>query len=361
MNSLPEPKRHDLSLAEAISLLAWGRMFSTNDFLIADGYSENCKSLSKERERLRLLEERFSELHLKSAVAPHESITPADDSPLENGDAWRTNHIFDKAIAGKDTENAEIFNYMNALRAIYGNIENIEEIASLWQECNKAVQRYEAAVRAAETLIPQMEGLEGGKRYGSSNFLSGNLTRATHHLWDAIAGKAVVMYAKPHRDASVWEEVPATWFWGDSKPECYLESACVQRSNSSNSAPGETKCWFDVRFIRPEIDTLYKQLTEGLIQGPGTKSPEKIVDGLNPSRRGGRPPKYDWDAFWVEVVRIAAMEDLPQRLDGLGNDTAKLTTIMKQWCVDTWGGEPDDSAIRRKLSKIPLTWSGSEN
>lgn len=357
MSSLPEPKHHDLSLAEAISFLAWGRMFSTHDFIIADGYIENCRWLSIERGRLSLLESRFSELHPKSSEPPHEQIKSASDTPPENGETSILNRFVGETIAGDDPDNAQISAHMNTIRTLVKEIENLDELASLWQSCSKEIQRHEAAVRAAEVMIPQMEDLEGGERYGSNNFLSGSLTKATLNLWDAIAKKTVKMHAKLDRNASAWEEVPATWFWGEPKPECYLESACVRKSDSSSKAPDEVTCWYDVRFERPEIENLYKQLIEAPIQEPPSKNVPKIVIGSkNP---GGRPQKYDWDAFWIEIVRIADMDNLPQKIDGPQIDKARLTTIMKTWCSRNWDEEPSDALIRNKIAKIPSNWPAS--
>jgi hypothetical protein len=64
-----------------------------------------------------------------------------------------------------------------------------------------------------------------------------------------------------------------------------------------------------------------------------------------PASTGGRPAKYDWDAFTRELLRLANTPDgLPDR--------AATTKHMKEWCVREWGDEPSDSAIRDKITRI---------
>ncbi len=60
----------------------------------------------------------------------------------------------------------------------------------------------------------------------------------------------------------------------------------------------------------------------------------------------GRPPKYDWDAFWRGAVRIA------NDLNGLPENLASLEKSMLEWCRDNWGEEPAESVIREKLAPL---------
>ena len=78
-------------------------------------------------------------------------------------------------------------------------------------------------------------------------------------------------------------------------------------------------------------------------------SPIRALDAEAPlsmkCRNGGRPKEYDWDAFAQEIVRRANTPDgLPDR--------ARLTSDMAQWCFDTWGKQPADSALRERVSKL---------
>jgi hypothetical protein len=61
--------------------------------------------------------------------------------------------------------------------------------------------------------------------------------------------------------------------------------------------------------------------------------------------RGGRPPKYDWESFFCEIIKRANTPDgLPER--------AELTKAMKEWCQSAWKTEPPDSLLREKIAKV---------
>ncbi len=76
---------------------------------------------------------------------------------------------------------------------------------------------------------------------------------------------------------------------------------------------------------------------------------EVFDDDTAPSRiarsRGGRPPEYDWDAFTIEIIRIADMDSLPDK-------QSELKEQMLQWCGDTWGKEPAESSVKKRISHI---------
>ncbi len=63
-------------------------------------------------------------------------------------------------------------------------------------------------------------------------------------------------------------------------------------------------------------------------------------------RRTGRPPKIKWDEFDFELTCvISALATLPKK-------QARLQTRMAHWCLDHWGFEPANSAIRDRISRI---------
>ena len=90
------------------------------------------------------------------------------------------------------------------------------------------------------------------------------------------------------------------------------------------------------------FDTLLPQKVEHVDEGSD--------DGAAPSEktrsRGGRPPEYDWNAFVIEIVRIANTPD------GLPEKQSELIKGMLQWCENTWGKQPSDSMAKEKISTI---------
>lgn len=63
--------------------------------------------------------------------------------------------------------------------------------------------------------------------------------------------------------------------------------------------------------------------------------------------RGGRPPKYDWEGFLIEVLRKVVVDygsELPDRLE--------LHRYMVEWCAENWPEQPEESEIRKRLARI---------
>ena len=61
---------------------------------------------------------------------------------------------------------------------------------------------------------------------------------------------------------------------------------------------------------------------------------------------GGRPEKFHWDLFWIELVKVALHPDgLPERKE--------LHKRMMEYCTGIWGDDaPGESTVRAKLAKL---------
>ncbi len=68
-------------------------------------------------------------------------------------------------------------------------------------------------------------------------------------------------------------------------------------------------------------------------------------DGKRDANRGGRKPKYDWNAFYAEISVRAD-------LDGLPETAAELQRDMADWCQNTWGAEPSETMLKEKIAPI---------
>jgi len=61
--------------------------------------------------------------------------------------------------------------------------------------------------------------------------------------------------------------------------------------------------------------------------------------------RGGAPAKYDWEALWFELIRIAQIDEFQSRRE--------LRQRALAWIGENWGdGGPSDSVLREKLSRL---------
>ena len=73
----------------------------------------------------------------------------------------------------------------------------------------------------------------------------------------------------------------------------------------------------------------------------------KVSPQTSPSRpAGGRPPKHDWDAFWIEIVLFAAKEDIQP------GDRERLRQHMNEWVAKNSKDPPEESTIAKRLKRL---------
>jgi hypothetical protein len=97
------------------------------------------------------------------------------------------------------------------------------------------------------------------------------------------------------------------------------------------------------------IRVCWKQV-EQILAPMAAKDDEEVgVLKIGPVRSAaGRPPKHDWDAFWIEVAIFASGNDLIE-------DAAQreLRSHMVQWSAEHMGfPAPDPTTVRKKLQKL---------
>lgn len=81
--------------------------------------------------------------------------------------------------------------------------------------------------------------------------------------------------------------------------------------------------------------------------GPDKPVVEPAAEPPSPAlARGGRPVQHDWDHFWREAVRWAALNDLDP-----GHRT-ELQRHLKDWCAAHMDPVPSDKVIREKIAPL---------
>ena len=85
-------------------------------------------------------------------------------------------------------------------------------------------------------------------------------------------------------------------------------------------------------------------VTEGNNQQPITKAEITVSDAHK--HPGGRPTTYDWDTFWIEVVRFVDLNGLDAEV------RLKCQKHMESWTAEKWENPPGESTIRGKLAKL---------
>ena len=102
----------------------------------------------------------------------------------------------------------------------------------------------------------------------------------------------------------------------------------------------ESSGWhgYDITFESIEINRsdILKWLTDHSAS-PGRDSRQ--------GRRGSRPPKYDWDGVYVEIIRVAVQQGLPRT-------QAELVRHIQNWFSEVANEEPTESEIKKRISRI---------
>ena len=114
--------------------------------------------------------------------------------------------------------------------------------------------------------------------------------------------------------------------------------------NFSRVKREDLRAYADRNGQRPAFlfDTLLSEAAAEKTQQPALLREDSGLD----KSKGGRPREYDWDAFTIEIIRIAHTPD------GLPETQTALIKQMLRWCQDKWGKEPAESAVKSRISKI---------
>jgi hypothetical protein len=64
-----------------------------------------------------------------------------------------------------------------------------------------------------------------------------------------------------------------------------------------------------------------------------------------PKNVGGRPPKWNWEEFWLELCARVHEEGLPAK-------QTEMVEVMEQWFVDQRGDHPAESEIKKRVSRL---------
>jgi hypothetical protein len=99
----------------------------------------------------------------------------------------------------------------------------------------------------------------------------------------------------------------------------------------------------EVDFEKSQIRRNKKVFT-AFITARSTMTATRSGDAAQRAHRGGRPPIYDWEGFHNEITRIALVEgELPDRHE--------LHRQMTDF-VSRWSRQPEESEIRKRLSRL---------
>lgn len=102
--------------------------------------------------------------------------------------------------------------------------------------------------------------------------------------------------------------------------------------------------WYDCRASN-HLGNAIKEFAHIEVSVPSLMAAIKKNLNTKPQSKG-RPPKYNWDAFFTEMVLMA------NQPDGLPARPVELEKLMTDWCQNNWPEEPGISTIKEKISLI---------
>jgi hypothetical protein len=104
------------------------------------------------------------------------------------------------------------------------------------------------------------------------------------------------------------------------------------------------KAWFMGQIGQQGVDWSRSAMQKyGVEYSQMTISPASIGDD---TKKENRLPKFNWDQFWVEIVRMAKLPD------GLPEDRDELYRAVGDFCATKFGDPPGESTIRDKLAML---------
>ncbi len=131
------------------------------------------------------------------------------------------------------------------------------------------------------------------------------------------------------------------------KPEDELKNSPIHMETQADI------CWSTIEIPTVELFDVFKisAVAGGVIAALGQdRIRDEIAPARNPSpqpeRKRGRPPAYDWDAFYIEVIRIANTSD------GLPTTQSELERKMAQWFVNRYDKEPGETTLKDRVRRI---------
>ena len=107
---------------------------------------------------------------------------------------------------------------------------------------------------------------------------------------------------------------------------------------------GIEKGWFIGRIGEQGVDWSRSAISKyGVEYLEVTVSPPEMSDNADTARV---PLKFNWDQFWVEIVRMA---NTPE---GLPEDSGELYRYMADFCAARFSNPPGEARIRDKLVMV---------
>lgn len=321
---LPKPKRADISLEEALTILAWGVPFTPDDFARVLEVGENrvdSHALEKKLYDLKATRTSLEAEHSQHKLEydrTHPELSQPDIEESTEASLSYLNSIF---AAQRDASEAS---------KIRVDIEHIKAEMFFYGNCLEAARR-------ADLVVNQIEIAAGTLAFGCDEFWQ-TLEDAGIHLWNAIKTARVTAMGMPDLDALDWQLIPATWFNHDPQPYCEFGRNTIYRSEV---VPGLIPRWHRLRFDRSQIEGLRSELLKVASLPLASDSPISFGDAI-PAGTSANSPNQD------ERIMLVLREIRP------GNPGARPTEKECVAALERAGLSMPRRVLRGYMNKLDL-------
>ena len=190
-----------------------------------------------------------------------------------------------------------------------------DDLYRLWQEEAKASQRF------VKAWYQFRQVLHSGRVSGAVIGKHGITAPIQTYQWAADDTEKMLLTGRTkvaHGDLYTIDTIEGVIIISESELETYFEQSrpeAAADSEASNSAIPDSA-----------------PATQSGSSGPAVAT-------------GGRPPKWDWEAFWVRLCVMI-------HNDGVPETQAELVRKLQDWFGKTQGDMPHESEIKKRVSKL---------
>ena len=279
------------SLAEAVTLLAWGQRFTAEDFMAVDGLKTNVPELRRYRQ------------NLKKRKGP---VVKSDDLKIyrhATSDGRRIKKEMKEA--SRKMNKAMLKAYRHSSSGIYAERGT--------SKFGKPIDDHLDATFAAIVKDCGFHWPDGAAQGKTSR------------------GEAIKV-------------IPSGWFKCSPEPIAVYDMNVMRLADTSTQPL--TPVWFEVAFARDVIE----RLRDGNTVWPMNRRSELVTDETKPvaekpakpSNRG-RPQKWRWDGAVGHLLSIANTSK------GLTDHQADIERLVAAWFISQYDNQPSESQIREHV------------
>jgi hypothetical protein len=216
-------------------------------------------------------------------------------------------------------------------RRTTGTLVSFSALAHLLREEIAADERTSQQLKEAKIQLCDRAASGLLVAYGISLDSDGNLSAGA-----SVQAIPATVFKYPAITITEWDEVHAD----TTKPIKYWHNKKLPQFEDIQFNTSEVLALWPPDSVRPHVAEAGVGSATAKTAAPTGES------GHSPK---GRPPRHDWDAFWIEVVIYAALNGLDEE------HRQELRILMEKWTAEHSENPPDETTTRKKLARLYQT------